>query len=194
MNIIRLLMPPLVVQAMRRLEEVLLRGKGKSTGAISEIENAEWCQIKKGPLEGRWLFMNRHAKAYQESMLQGTFDQFLFDYIDRKDWSDKTIYDIGAHIGYHTLNFGHRVGPSGKVFAFEPHTKHVERIRVNLSRNADLAGRITLMPIAVTSRLGTVQLYCTDSLVGGFQQRKLHRRRFHTISTIKIRKFSSNRS
>jgi FkbM family methyltransferase len=30
------------------------------------------------------------------------------------------VLDIGAFLGYYTLVAAHRVGPSGKVFAFEP--------------------------------------------------------------------------
>lgn len=130
-------------------------------------EISEWCQISAGALAGRKLFMNPSAKAYQGSMLSGTFDKVLFDYLDQRNWEGKVIYDLGTHIGFHTLNFALRVGPSGHVYSFEPHPMHQDRIKVNLSANQDLAERVTLMPIAAGNKTGQSKFRCTSSIEGG---------------------------
>jgi FkbM family methyltransferase len=166
-NKLRSFIPPIVLLAARKMAEALRLRKATTVDASEAIENLRWCPIQSGPLVGRSLYMNPEARAYQGTMLQGTFDRFLFDYIDRTNWSGKVIYDIGAHIGYHTLNFAHRVGLEGRVFSFEPHPLHLERLKVNLSRNTDLAARVTLMPIAVSNNAGYLEFFCTESVEGG---------------------------
>jgi FkbM family methyltransferase len=52
------------------------------------------------------------------------------------------VVDIGANIGAHTLHFARLVGPAGGVFAFEPTDYAADKLRLNLSLNPDLAGRV----------------------------------------------------
>src|SRR5688572_21500950 len=47
---------------------------------------------------------------------------------DRLEPGD-VFYDIGANHGYISLLAAKRVGPEGHVYAFEPHSGNVERIR-----------------------------------------------------------------
>jgi FkbM family methyltransferase len=50
--------------------------------------------------------------------------------------------DIGANIGSHTLLLAQSVGPSGRVFAFEPTTFAYGKLLANIAMNPDLAPRI----------------------------------------------------
>lgn len=51
----------------------------------------------------------------------GIYEHYIFDWIrDNVDVKGKTIIDIGANFGFHTLEFSDLVGDSGNVFAFEP--------------------------------------------------------------------------
>jgi FkbM family methyltransferase len=161
------LVPPIVPYAARKVIGALRKRESVPAINSESVENPRWCRICSGPLAGRSLYMNPEAQAYQASMLDGTFDKVFFDYIDRWDWRGSTIYDIGAHIGYHTLNFAHRVGANGRVFSFEPHPTHQERLNTNLSRSPDLADRVTLIPIAAGNRNGPVEFYITESVEGG---------------------------
>ena len=45
------------------------------------------------------------------------------------------IINIGANIGYFTILLANLVGPSGKVFSFEPHPENFEFLRKNLEIN-----------------------------------------------------------
>lgn len=47
----------------------------------------------------------------------------------------KVIYDIGAHVGAYALYFSGRVGPRGRVVAFEPQPENFRKLRRNLERN-----------------------------------------------------------
>jgi FkbM family methyltransferase len=43
-------------------------------------------------------------------------------------------FDVGAHIGFHAVFAAHRVGPQGRVFAFEADPRVYERLARNLSQ------------------------------------------------------------
>src|SRR6185312_5031510 len=100
--------PPIVFSALRRVANL--------STAEKNIENPRWCSFTGGRLKGRPFFCNPDAQEYQAMMLEGNFDDFLFKQVDTLDWSGKVIFDIGSHIGFHTMNFADRVGPKGRVF------------------------------------------------------------------------------
>lgn len=69
------------------------------------------------------------------------------------------VIDIGAHVGYYTLLAARQVGPTGRVFAFEPdqvnHELLQKNIRLNYYENVEVAR------IAVSDRVGWSPLYLT---------------------------------
>lgn len=44
------------------------------------------------------------------------------------------VFDIGGHIGYVAMYFGHLVGPTGRVFTFEPGPNNLPYIRLNVKQ------------------------------------------------------------
>ena len=62
-----------------------------------------------------------------------------------------TVVDIGAHLGQFTLLAARRIGPSGRVWAFEPHPRTYSYLKRNIDRNA-LTDRITAFDQAVSDR------------------------------------------
>lgn len=56
--------------------------------------------------------------------------------------------DVGAHIGAHTLVMAKRVGPEGKVFAFEPDAANHDLLERNVRRNG-FADRVAISQTAV---------------------------------------------
>lgn len=55
--------------------------------------------------------------------------------IDELTRVGSTAVDIGAHIGVHTITMSKKVGPQGKVFAFEPNRKLCSEQLYNLRLN-----------------------------------------------------------
>jgi FkbM family methyltransferase len=70
---------------------------------------------------------------------------------------EMNVVDIGANIGYYTLLAARRVGPQGKVYAFEPEPRNFKL----LSENLRLNGYENVVPIqkAVSNKAGTTSLF-----------------------------------
>lgn len=68
-----------------------------------------------------------------------------------------TFIDVGAHVGLYSLIAARKVGPRGRVFAFEPEPDNFHL----LTRNIELNGyrNITAVPMAVCDRCGQAQLF-----------------------------------
>jgi FkbM family methyltransferase len=68
------------------------------------------------------------------------------------------VIEVGAHVGYYTLLFASRVGPTGSVTAFEPNPRAAELLRRNVAANG-LARAVRVVPMAVSDRPGRVTLH-----------------------------------
>jgi FkbM family methyltransferase len=80
-----------------------------------------------------------------------------FEYDKRRAFEEKVqpgsvVFDIGANVGFYTLLASVLVGPSGKVFAFEPHPQNLEYLRAHLNLNA--VSNVAVMEKAVSDRDG----------------------------------------
>jgi FkbM family methyltransferase len=95
---------------------------------------------------------------------EARFDRALLEAINAGD----TVWDIGANVGLYTDKFAQRVGPAGRVIAFEPSPRSVEVLRTRFAE----VDSVTIYPIALSERPGSATFYAnrgsdgtTDSLV-----------------------------
>ena len=70
-----------------------------------------------GPLRGSVIVTSWHD--YPAAIL-GRTERALLDYFKNNVHEGETWLDIGAHYGYTAIALSRLVGPSGRVFAFEP--------------------------------------------------------------------------
>lgn len=75
----------------------------------------------------------------------------------------QTFYDLGANVGFFTLLGARRVGPSGRVYAFEPLPEAAAQLRANVARNG--FAHVEVVEAAASDRAGTATL-----LVGAASQ------------------------
>ena len=68
------------------------------------------------------------------------------------------VLDIGAHVGIHALLAGHRVGPDGHVFAFEPAPRTADLLERHISWNG-LEGRIEAVREVVSDAVGATAFF-----------------------------------
>ena len=65
--------------------------------------------------------------------------------------------DIGANIGQYTLLAAHRVGPTGRVYSFEPSGRMYSELQYNVALN-NLSDNCFLNQVAVSEKKGSAQL------------------------------------
>ncbi|MGH9378491.1 MAG: FkbM family methyltransferase [Terriglobia bacterium] len=72
-----------------------------------------------------------------------------------------TFFDIGANIGYYSVIAAARVGPRGKVFAFEPEPENFHLLRKNVEANS--LTNVHTVCRAVSSSWGTGRLFLSGA-------------------------------
>ncbi len=70
------------------------------------------------------------------------------------------VLDIGANIGYYTILAARRVGPGGRVFAFEPDPRNFALLQKNLRANR--CANVHVERKAVSDCTGTIMLYLDE--------------------------------
>jgi FkbM family methyltransferase len=71
------------------------------------------------------------------------------------------VLDIGANIGYYTLIAARRVGPQGRVYAFEPDPANFRLLEKNVRANG--YANVVLVNKAVADKNGKIRLYLNPS-------------------------------
>jgi FkbM family methyltransferase len=125
-----------------------------------------WVQVNNGILKGTNLFLDISSIAFWAGeMANGNYDQPLFDQIIANTALEgKVVWDVGAHIGYHSLMLAKMVGDTGQVIAFEPNPYNISRFNMHLEKNPELASRITLNSLAISNKDGEAQFEFSPSI------------------------------
>jgi len=115
-------------------------------------------------LRGFELPTERLLPFYKIEMLVGTYERDTIRVCERVILPGSVVVDIGAHVGYFSVIFSQLTGPSGRVFAFEPHSGNYEILCRNLRRRGLLA--VEAIPMAVSDRVGEEVLHQTPLSMG----------------------------
>jgi FkbM family methyltransferase len=107
-------------------------------------------RIASGDLAGSWLLLDLQV---DKDLWLGNYEPDVAKAIRHFARPGAIAYDLGANLGYTTLLLARALGPSGRVFAFEPLADNLERLRRAVSLNG-LENRITIFPAAVGARGG----------------------------------------
>jgi len=103
--------------------------------------------IRSGPLKGhRWI------AAAGVRFLRGDYETAQVEAVLGVIREGDIVYDIGAHLGYYTMLASQAVGPSGRVFAFEPRPVNVLCLRRHLRLNR--CDNVEILQVCVGDRSG----------------------------------------
>lgn len=129
----------------------------------------------RGKLAG-FNFPPNYLRQWKNSMLSGQYETETTLLFKKIIAPGMVIVDIGAHIGYFTRLFARLSGPTGKVFAFEADPENFSLLKRNTTRFPN----VTLLPLAVSNRAGTIDFYhsedktgCHSTIPADFRQRKI---------------------
>lgn len=157
-------MPPVLWRTFKRTPAY--RSIARRVSALTTTPQPENVTVTGGDMAGLTLRINPDG-FWQKDMIGGTYDNELFTYLKSLSPEGKTIYDIGAHIGYHSLAFAIQVGPRGRVITFEPNPANTYRLKEILDLNPSVKDRIDLFEVALADTPGEATFLCTDDLEGG---------------------------
>lgn len=108
-----------------------------------------WGLSLRAPTFDRWLCLSLHRFG-----MMGRADRaFLLTHVR----PGMTVVDVGANQGLYTLLFAQRVGPTGRVIAFEPDDMLHAAAKENISHHH--ASNVHLHHCALGSTVGSMTLY-----------------------------------
>ncbi len=144
----------------------LVFAKLKALRPKPKILLPKWNTLTYEPMKGVKMFF-APTGAWQKKYLNNSYDKFFFNRLKKMNLRGKTIYDIGAHIGFHSFYFARLVGPGGKVYSFEPHPKNVERFSLILGQNKDLQSIVSIFDIAISNKEGVEEFNLNNDIESG---------------------------
>ncbi len=105
---------------------------------------------------GRYRIAVDVGYPIERAMLAGRYEPELLRLIRNLVPAGGYCLDVGANVGAITLALADRVGPGGRVFAFEPGPFLFERLTANVRRNPGLDRVVTTINRGVADRPGTL--------------------------------------
>lgn len=150
-GIMKKILPPIVYDILIRLYRFCIPS------------NPRWNTIQSGILKGNEIYVNQRTPHFK-MMVDGNYDLFFTDYLNRCSWSGAVVLDIGGHIGYSALTFAALTGAEGKVVVFEPNRFNLERLMMNVSRNKNLREIIRIEPVALSDFNGESEFNLSSNI------------------------------
>jgi FkbM family methyltransferase len=87
--------------------------------------------ILRGPLRGKKWIVGAASHAYWV----GSYEVDTLNAFAASITESATVYDVGANVGIYSLLASSRMGPFGKVYAFEPLERNLRYLRRHLTLN-----------------------------------------------------------
>jgi FkbM family methyltransferase len=113
------------------------------------------CPLPLRLMPGIWWIARNDAVS--DELWEGVFEPNERAFLERALAPGMIVLDVGAHAGLYSLIASKRVGPSGRVIAFEPSPRERERLRQHLRLNR--CRNVTVEPVAVGDGAGEGELF-----------------------------------
>ncbi|HEV2170738.1 MAG TPA: FkbM family methyltransferase [Candidatus Binatus sp.] len=107
-------------------------------------------------VEGGLIYLNLHEHPMMVQVAMGTYEAAKQAMIRRRLRPGMTFIDVGANVGFFTLQAAQLVGNSGRVISIEPAPQNYEYLNRSIQLNGYANTRA--LPIALSDRDGTANL------------------------------------
>jgi FkbM family methyltransferase len=119
-------------------------------------------------MAGRFMYVRAEDGGVAHQLLMyHHYEPYESEIVSKHLKPGMTVYNIGANLGYYTLLASERVGPQGKVFAFEPAPENFALLQRTVSENG--LSNVELFPIAVGAVKGSATLSLSTTNSGDHQ-------------------------
>lgn len=135
------------------------------------------------------LFIDLSDRVIGLNIIRGRYEPNEIEFVRQTVRPGQTALDIGANIGYFTITMAGLVGPSGRVYAFEPLDENADLLQRSITENS-FENIVTLERVAVGQSSGTASLFFATSTInsGGAYLVKDHMEasESHKIRAVKV--------
>lgn len=112
-------------------------------------------------VRNRWgseLLLSSFYHIDRNILIFGTYDENLHLMIETLLKPGMVCMDVGANLGEMTLHMAARVGPGGRVYAFEPVSSVRERLQAHVERNG-VGATVKILPLALSNQTGRTRIH-----------------------------------
>ncbi len=109
-------------------------------------------------IEGRKMFLDKNDSL---KISVYPYAKSQTDFFKKNIQKGDVVLDLGANIGYFTCLFADLVGPTGKVFAFEPEENNFQLLKKNVAVNG--YDNVILEQKAVSNKTEKIKMYIATS-------------------------------
>jgi FkbM family methyltransferase len=163
------------------------RGRGRLLKMLRRFEPAD---LQPGLVtrDGKQWFLSDMRNNAEEAIYYGLpYDPETAELIAASVKPGDYVIDVGANIGIFTSQLAHRVGPSGRVFAFEASPVHFQTVK----RNIELQGlsQVKLNNFALADKESVAMHFTTrssGSLVSDYSQFGMELRETNQVQTRRL--------
>ncbi len=132
----------------------LAKGLARTTWFREGTVRRSWI----GPYSGIRFKLCPQVLKNRMRVFYGAYEPEVTETIGRVLRPGMIAYNVGAHVGIHSLYMAKRVGRSGTVCAFEAWPANFRCLESNASQNQGRIGRLVLVPKAVFDRKSRVAM------------------------------------
>ena len=122
-----------------------------------------------------------------QEFLRGTYEPYMQDAFLKYVLPGNTVFDIGAHAGFHSVFCGLLVGALGRVFAFEPNPISRASLEGQIRLNPTL--RLWVVPYALSDAVGWADFDATQgsqSRITSTGQSKVEMRTLDSLVSVEL--------
>lgn len=110
------------------------------------------------------LFLNQKDPVISGALAIGVFEKHETALFRSVLKPGTVVLDVGANIGYYTLIASHHIGPSGKVFTFEPEPNNYTLLQKNIKKNK--VKNVLAFQLGLSDKKYSGALYLSDDNQG----------------------------
>lgn len=114
----------------------------------------------------------------------GIHQPFLMSLLPKLVKPGDIVIDIGAHIGYFTVQFSELTGPTGMVIAFEPTPTTFRTLRENLDKNK--CANVIARKAGISNKNTVEKLYLCEKNIGDNRLFDQNGRRWIPVDTYRL--------